>query len=95
MVYRKKFKHTTLIGGYFHLENEKTKSRANGFGYGDSIKIQDDYGNIWRGSAEKRDDDGVYYHFRCSNGRVLTGMSSSFVVILHDDRGETWKGFID
>lgn len=94
MPYRKKSRHSSLPGGYFHLENERTKTRAHGYGYGDHIKLQDECGNIWRGSAEKRDDDDIYYSFRASDGRVLTGVSSSFVVILRDDRGETWKGFI-
>ena len=95
MIYRKKAKHSTLPGGHFHLENEKTKTRANGFGYGDYIKLKDEYGNVWRGTAERRDEDGVYYHFRSSNGRTLTGLSSNFVVTLRDEKGETWKGFID
>jgi hypothetical protein len=95
MIYRKKSKQHSLPGGYFHLESEKSKTRVNGFGYGDHIKLKDEYGNIWRGTAEKRDDDEVYYSFKASNGRTLTGVSNSFVVILRDDHGETWKGFID
>lgn len=95
MIYRKKSRNSSLPGGYFHLENEKSKTRVHGYGHGDHIKLKDEYGNIWRGTAEKRDDDGVYYHFRASDGRVLTGVSNSFVVTLRDAQGETWTGFID
>jgi hypothetical protein len=94
MIYRRKNRNSSMPGGYFHLENEKTKTRVYGYGHGDHIKLKDEYGNIWRGSAEKREED-VYYHFKASNGRTLTGVSNSFVVILRDDHGETWKGFID
>jgi hypothetical protein len=95
VLYRKKSKHSSLPGGHFHLENEKTKTRVHGYGFGDYIKLIDEYGNIWRGAAEKRGDDGIFYSFKASNGRTLTGVSSNFVVILRDDHGETWKGFID
>jgi len=95
MIHRRHTKRTTLPGGYFHLENEKTKTRVQGYGHGDHIKLKDEYGNVWRGSAEKRDDEEVYYCFRASDGRVLTGISTNFVVTLRDDQGETWKGFID
>ena len=95
MLYRKKNRTSSEPGGYFHLENEKTKTRVHGYGHGDHIKLKDEYGNIWRGTAEKREEDEVYYHFRASNGRILTGVSSSFVVTLRDHKGETWKGFID
>lgn len=94
MIYGRKTKHSPMPGGYFQLQNEKTKTRVVGFGYGDHIKLKDEFGNVWRGTAEKRDDD-VFYHFRASDGRVLTGVSSNFMVILRDDQGETWKGFID
>lgn len=94
MIYRRKSKHSGQPGGFFHLENEKTKTRVSGFGYGDHIRLKDEYGNVWRGSAEKRKEDEVYYYFKDSKGRTLTGVSNSFVVILRDDHGETWKGFI-
>lgn len=95
MIYRKKSRHSALPGGHFHLENEKSKLRVHGFGYGDAIRLKDEYGNVWRGTAEKRDEDGVYYHFRDQNGRSITGLSNNFVVTLRDEHGDTWKGFID
>ena len=95
MIYRRKSKHSVLPGGHFHLENEKNKTRVNGYGFGDFIKLKDEYGNVWRGSAERRDDDEIYYQFRTDGGKVLTGISHNFVVTLRDEHGETWKGFVD
>ena len=96
MIYRRRGKRSTLPGGFFHLqlENERTRTRVTGHGYGDHIRLKDEYGNVWSGTAERRDDD-VYYSFRDHEGHVLTGMSNSFIVVVRDERGNTWKGFVD
>ena len=87
-------KRSRLPGGYFHLEEEKTKTRVHGFGHGDHIKLKDEYGNVWRGSATRNPDNSVAYRFRDSSGKSLTGVSNGDVVTLRDERGNTWKGFI-
>ncbi len=84
-----------MPGGYFHLEEEKTKTRVSGYGHGDLIKLKDEYGNTWRGSAERTQDNSIVYRFRDGKGRTLTGVSDNMVVILRDEKGNTWKGFID
>ncbi len=94
MVYRRKGRHSSLPGGFFHLENEKSKTHVTGYGFGDAIQLKDEFGNVWRGMAERK-EDAIYYCFRDHRGRVLTGVSNTFVVILRDDQGETWKGFVD
>jgi len=83
-----------LPGGFFHLEEEKTRTRASGYGHGDYIKLQDEYGIEWRGSAERNDDNSVTYRFRTSRGTNLTGVSTDAMVVLRDGKGNTWKGFI-
>jgi hypothetical protein len=95
MIYNKQRKRTHIPGGYFHLEEEKTKTRVFGYGHGDHIKLKDEYGNIWRGSAVRNADNSVAYRFRDGNGRTLSGVSDSLMVTLRDDKGNTWKGFID
>jgi len=82
-------------GGFFHLEDEKTKTRVFGYGHGDHIKLKDEYGNVWRGSATRNPDNSVAYRFRDPKGNALSGVSSDAVVTLRDDRGNTWKGFVD
>ena len=84
-----------IPGGFFHLEEERTKTRVSGYGYGDHIRLKDEYGNEWLGSAFRADDNSVIYRFRDRKGRSLTGISDSFVLTLRDERGATWKGFVE
>jgi hypothetical protein len=91
---KKQRKGSGLAGGFFHLEEEKTKARVSGFGYDGNIKLKDEYGNIWLGSAERSYDNTVIYRFRDAKGRSLTGVSDHAVVTLRDEKGRTWKGFI-
>jgi len=95
MIYSKDRKRTLVPGGFFHLEDEKTKTRVFGYGHGDHIKLKDEYGNVWNGSAMRNPDNSIVYRFRDSKGRTLTGVSDNVVVTLRDDKGNTWKGFID
>ena len=88
-------KHTSLPGGYFHLEEEKTKMRVTGYGHGDHIKLQDEYGNVWQGAAEHLSDHSVAYRFRDSKGHTLSGVSNNKAMTLRDETGNTWKGFVD
>ena len=95
MIYSKQRKRSAMPGGYFHLEEEKTKTRVSGFGHGDHIKLKDEYGNIWRGSAMRNEDNSVAYRFRDDSGHTLSGVSDNMVVTLCDEKGRTWKGFVD
>ncbi len=86
---------TTLPGGFFHLEEEKTRTRVTGYGHGDHIKLKDEYGNVWQGTAERIADNSVVYRFRDGHGRSLSGVSDNVSVTLRDEKGKTWKGFVD
>ena len=76
MIYRRKGRRTALPGGFFHLENEKTKTRVYGYGHGEYIRLRDEYGNVWTGIAERRKENEIYYRFKASNGRVLSASDS-------------------
>ena len=95
MIYAKLRKRQQLPGGFFHLEEEKSKTRVFGYGHGDHIKLKDEYGNVWLGSAIRNPDNSIVYRFRDPKGNALKGISSGGTVTLRDDRGNTWKGFID
>jgi hypothetical protein len=95
MIYRRPRKRNQLPGGHFHLEEEKTKTRVYGYGHGEDIKLKDEYGNVWRGSAVRNDDNSIAYRFRDGEGRTLSGVSDGTTVTLRDEQGKTWKGFID
>jgi len=95
MIYGKSRKRLRIPGGFFHLEEEKSKTRVSGYGHGDHIRLVDEYGNVWRGTAERTSDSSIVYRFRDDKGRSLTGVSNNLVVTLRDEKGRTWKGFID
>ena len=64
MIFSKQRKRPRAPGGFFHLEEEKTKTRVFGHGQGDYIKLKDEYGNVWHGTAERNADNSVVYRFR-------------------------------
>lgn len=82
-------------GGYFHLEEETCHRRAHGFGHGSSIKLEDGAGDVWRGTAERGDDQVVYYRFHTSTGLIVSGIGYGTHLMLRDSRGGVWKGFVD
>jgi hypothetical protein len=94
MIYTKQRRRATLPGGNFFLEDEKTKTRVSGHGQGEYIRLKDEYGNEWTGSATRNDDDSTQYRFRDAKGKSMTGVAYGQAVTLRDDRGNTWKGFI-
>lgn len=94
MIYKRKRMHDNLPGGFFSFEEESSKTRLFGFGHGDYIRLRDEFGNTWRGCAD-RSGDSVRYTFRDANGRTITGVSDTFGIILRDQRGKTWRGFMD
>ena len=67
----------------------------SGFGDGDFIRLRDEFGNEWRGQAEKNADNAVRYRFRDSLGHFITGIGDGYGVTLRDEHGNTWRGFID
>jgi hypothetical protein len=94
MIYKRKSTCGNLPGGFYRFQ-DVNKSTVYGFGEGDFIRLRDEFGNVWRGVAEREDDRNVRYRFRDSKGRSITGLSDSHGIILRDDRGKTWRGFVD
>ena len=94
MIFNRQRTKTSPPGGFFHLQNEKTKTRVSGYGQGDNIKLQDEFGNVWFGSVTVNPDGSMLYRFRNDHGQTLSGVGTGQVVTLRDDRGHTWKGFI-
>lgn len=95
MIYKRRRHSLGEPGGYFHLENELTHRKVFGFGEGSQIKLEDGSGTVWRGSAERADDQSIYYRFRGSDGGLLSGIGYGKQVMLRDSKGKVWKGFID
>ena len=96
MVYRKKkYRSGSASYGYFQLEEEREHGKVFGFGSGNFIKLNDEFGNSWVGSCEPGEDNLIYYRFRGSNGGTLTGVSDNNGIILRDQRGRTFKGYVE
>jgi len=94
-IFKRRKVHSSIPGGFFQFEEESTTTRLYGFGHGDHLRLRDEFGNVWRGTAEKVSEDSVRYTFRDPNGRTITGVSDGFGIVLRDGRGKTWRGFID
>lgn len=95
MIYKKHRAHTSAPGGFFRLEQEHTKIQMHGFGFGEHIRLRDEQGNVWRGTAERASDNSVMYTFRNSKGQIITGIADGVGIVLRDSKGKTWRGFID
>jgi hypothetical protein len=93
MIYRKNQTRTPSPGGFHRFHNDKNQS-VSGFGEGDYIRLKDEFGTVWRGSAEREADNLVRYRFRDEKGHSISGISDTFGVVLRDDRGNTWRGFV-
>ena len=93
MIYRRRRK-SGVPGGFFRFEGIGRKS-VFGFGDGDFIRLRDEYGNVWRGMAEKQGDDTVRFRFRDSNGKTISGVADGYGILLRDEDGNTWRGFVD
>ena len=94
-IFKRKRVHGSVPGGFFSFEEESTSTRLYGFGVGEHLQLRDEYGNVWRGSAEKISGESVRYTFRDPNGHTITGVSDGFGIVLRDRRGKTWRGFIE
>ena len=95
MIYKRRRHTTSEPGGYFCLENETSHRKVFGFGAGSQIKLEDGAGAVWRGSAERGDDDAVYYRFRTDDGKLISGIGYGKQVMLRDASGRGWKGIVD
>lgn len=94
MVYRRR---RSRIGrapaGFYRFENFHHKS-VSGFGDGDFVRLRDEHGNDWSGSAEAQGDDTIRYRFRDSEGNVISGISDRLGILLRDEKGNTWRGYV-
>lgn len=93
MIYRRRRQRGSGPTGYFHFENLQHR-HVSGFGSPDFIRLKDEFGTVWQGSADVQDDDTVRYRFRDSKGRTISGVSDHFGIILRDQRGNSWRGYV-
>lgn len=94
MIYKRRRVRSSAPGGYYRFESGNGRGM---FGSGDSdfIRLRDEFGNEWRGSAEQQPDNTVRYRFRDSYGNIISGISDREGIILRDEHGNVWRGFLD
>ena len=94
MLYRRK-RRGGLPSGFFRISSSRSRA-LYGMGDGDFIRLRDEHGNEWRGTAERHTDDTIRYRFTNAEGHSISGVSDGgHGVILRDERGTVWRGFID
>lgn len=95
MIYKNRSRYSRQPGGYLRFRGSD-QSTVYGYGEGDYIRLRDEYGGHWVGSATRDSDSGiVHYRFRDDKGREISGVSDAHGVVLRDADGRTWRGFID
>jgi hypothetical protein len=95
MIYRRKQGYTSIPSGYYRFENLKGGGTLSGFGTGEFVRLRDEYGTEWNGTAEPQGDNVIRYRFCNSRGKTMAGVSDSCGIMLRDDRGNAWRGFIE
>jgi hypothetical protein len=93
MIYRGRSRYARLPGIARNLQSGNRNMQA--VGQGDFIRMRDEHGNVWAGSASVEPGNIVRYRFRDAQGRYITGIADTWGVILRNEHGETWRGFLD
>jgi hypothetical protein len=94
-MYRRKHVRTLAAKGFLRFQSSDRSRTVFGFTDGDYVRLRDEYGTVWSGTAERQQDNSIRYRFRDSDGNIISGVSDSFGVILRDGRGNSWRGFLD
>jgi len=50
---------------------------------------------MWQGQAEDMGDNTLRFIFKDSEGKRISGLADENGVVLRDEAGQTWRGFID
>jgi hypothetical protein len=79
--------------GFYRFENLNHRC-VSGYSDGDYVRLRDEHGNVWRGTAESQGDETVRYRFRDDFGHVISGISDRLGILLRDEKGNTWRGFV-
>ena len=90
---RRRYRAGRVPTGFYRFENLHHKS-VTGFGDGDYVRLRDEHGNDWRGTAEMQGDDTVRYRFQDNEGHMISGISDRSGIVLRDEHGNTWRGFV-
>ena len=94
MIYRRR-RRAGSPSGFYRISGSGNRT-IFGVGDGDFIRLHDERGNQWIGSAERQSDNSLRFRFKDSEGKTISGISDgNSVVLLRDERGNSWRGYID
>lgn len=93
MIYKARGRYARLPGIATRLYSGR--QTMHGVGEGDYIRLRDEDGKVWTGTGSIEDDNTIRYRFRDGAGRFITGFGDSSGVVLRDERGATWRGYVD
>lgn len=95
MVYRRNQRLSSVPSGYYRFENVHGGGTLFGFGTGEFVRLRDEYGVEWNGTAEPQGDNITRYRFCSQHGKIISGVSDGSGIMLRDERGNAWRGFIE
>ncbi len=90
----RRLRRCSVASGFYRFERPGA-GPLTGYGEGEFVELRDEFGNVWRGRADRSGDGSVYYLFRDSEGHTISGISDRFGIVLRDEQGNVWRGFID
>jgi hypothetical protein len=94
MLYRRRRHKMGVPGGFYRFQGG-SGAGVHGYSEGEFIHLRDEFGNEWRGIAERQEGETIRYRFRDNLGNYISGVSDGYGVILRDSKGNTWRGFVD
>jgi hypothetical protein len=95
MIYHRSRKRSTASNGCYRFENVRGQGKLTGFGIEGIVRLRDEYGVEWAGTAELQDGGITSYRLRSPQGATMSGISDGHAILLRDERGNAWRGFVD
>lgn len=94
MIYQKLNRRMSAKHDFIQLQDERTKGWLRGSGDETFVRLRDEHGNVWAGTAERGPDNLVYYHLRDTTGRPMSGVATSYTRVFRQGKN-TWKGIVE
>jgi hypothetical protein len=95
MLYHREGKGSSVRDGFYRLQKTRGKGTLSGFGIGGVVRLRDQQGMEWTGTAELLPGGTTRYRFHDGQGKRISGISDSCGILLRDDEGNAWRGFVD
>lgn len=95
MSYYRRGKNSSVRDGYYRFRITRGQGILPGFGIAGRLRLRDSEGTEWTGPAELLEDGTTGYRFHHGQGEMICGISDNKGILLRDDEGNVWRGFVD